>query len=613
MTDTWLAGKTYVPGSLVVPSSSAPITTPPLNNPSFETGDLTGWVITEGTWVVQAGGYTGSKQVVCTNGEGKLDQSNAVLVNVGQTITAQCFANMNNAGTNNGDGVIVLLWYDNASNLVLASIGNHVGGKGNIWNRSTVTGTAPSGAVACAIRLQGQPPTNGAVAFDGVSWDYAATSRPPGLIFKATQTAPGKSGPTEPAWPSTAGVSVTDNQVTWYGEVGTRVVWQAQAMLVSGATEPNWPASAGAAVHDGSIDWIGQSARITDVNCPASKIVVIGASKIYAADNDIVRYSATVDPTNWTAPNNAGYLATGLQEFGTNPAAAMQLYRSNLAVFNSEGFQMWQLDPDPANITLLDSMPVASIYNRALFPTANDLFFMSAKGIRSMGISASGVNLEAGDVGMPVDSLISPAMVYANASGLLPIATYVPEEGQFWVAFPDPTGASNPYAPGTACTQVFVYSINVPNAPGKWSRYILPCLVDDFARLNSVLYIRAGDDVLHYDLAALVDYAGAANPKPFAGLIWTPWLDLQSPGVDKMVLGFDIAGYGIPTVSLGWDQRDITKFTDPFPVPADTLGDDMIPLPITAPSISVKISYAAGAAWKLEAFNLYTDADQNTP
>jgi hypothetical protein len=606
MTAVWQAGTTYVPGALCIPSSKAPVITPPLVNPSFETGDLTGWVQTSGSWAVAAGGYSGSYQVICT-GVGDLDGADAVPVQVGQSITAQGFVNFDNAGTDNGDAVIGLLWLNSASGMIAQTLGSHAGGKGGVWNQSTVTGVAPAGAASVVIRLYGSPPSGGQLAWDDISWNYTETARPPGLVFVATQAAPGKSGTSEPAWPSTAGVSVTDNQVTWEGEFATRVVWQAQALLVSGPTEPAWPEQTGAAIHDGTIDWIAQTSQITDPNCPQSAIVVISSGKVFAGDNDIIRYCATVNPLDWTSANDAGYLPFGLQSFGSNPVAAMNLYRSNLMAFNAQGCQMWQLDPDPANITLLDGLPIASTVNPALQPVANDLIFLSSRGVRSIGIAASSTNLEAGDIGMPIDPLVQAAMK-AQASGVPLASTFVPSLGQYWVSFTNADGVTS---------TVFVYTIPSVGGTGYWSRYAFPFTIQNFTILNDLLYIRSGNDVLVYDQTTFNDYNNdttvPSRSVTFPGIVQAPWLDMGNPGVNKMVTGFDFVGTGqSPFISFGYDQANQGLYTPSFQIPPDTVPGQIIAMPICAPSMSFKVNYAGGAAWSIQAVNIYVQDERET-
>jgi hypothetical protein len=608
VTDKWQGGKTYVPGSLVVPTA-AQITQPTLTNPDFESGD-TGWERNGGTWSIDNVGtpYHGAWDATCT-GSGELLNPDVNPVAPGTLVSASCAVKSHGiTGTNMQ---VMIVWYDKDGARLT---GKEALGNGNTKHDtqqiSSVTMPAPAGAASFRIGAKGTIVGAGGMGTNYSVCDYFAVSCPQsvpkGLIFKATQAAPGKSGSAEPTWPLTTGVPVTDNEVIWEGVIATRLVWQAVPLLKSGDTEPAWPTSPGGAVHDGTIDWVASSAQITDPNCPQSKIVAIAAGKVYAADDDIIRYCATVNPLDWTSTNNAGYLPFGLQTYGANPVAAMNLYRSNLVPFNAEGFQMWQVDPDPANTSLLDALPVATIHNKALAPVANDLLFLSSQGVRSIGIAASSTNLQAGDVGMPIDVLVKAAM---RSTVDEPRATFLPALGQYWIAFNA--------ADRTSCT-VFVYTLNQIGQVGKWSRYVFPFPIDDFMLMDDQLYLRSNDDVLLYDDTVAVDFAGdvpveggTSREAPFPGIVQYQWLDFGRPGVSKQVAGFDLVGSGNPTFALGYDQSNEGTFTTDFAVPADSVPGMMIPLPVMAPSLSVRVSYPGGQKWQLQAVSLYLQ-DQRT-
>jgi hypothetical protein len=60
-------------------------------------------------------------------------------------------------------------------------------------------------------------------------------------------------------------------------------------------------------------------------------------------------------------------------------------------------------------------------------------------------------------------------------------------------------------------------------------------------------------------------------------------------------------------VQFGYDQRNTGTFTDEYEVDPDTLTGYPIAMPLTAPSISPKITYrgAADNFWELNAFAMY--------
>lgn len=597
MTDKWQAGKTYVPGSLVVPSTAQQQANTQPQNPGFETGDLTGWSTSDpARWAVLSGGAYNGTYYAQTSGSGLTSLSNdeRVPVKPGQQATVSAMGSITNHGTDDAGFQVVLNWYDSGGAELPEYVpGNLVSGKGGYWTASSASGRAPTGAATFGISLSVSNGTHGStVAWDQASFALAIQSIPQGLVYKATQAAPGKSGSAEPAWPGTTGVPVTDNEVTWEGVIATRLVWKAVPLLKSGATEPTWPEATGATVHDGTIDWVASTAQITDANCPQSKVVAIMASKVFAADGDIVRFSATVNPLDWTTSQDAGYLPTGLQQANANDAAVLAPYRSNLTVFNASSFQNWQVDPDPAAMAILDQMEgIGSNWQQAAQPVGNDLYYLSQLGVRSVSIAAGTDNLAAGDVGMPIDELVRAA-VKLDSTILGPRAAYYPSAGQYWLAVA-PTGTD---------PVVFVHTLN--GGKGKWSRYLFPFSVDAFSQLGNDLYIRHGDEVSVVDESVATDDKDGASID-FAGTVWWPWLDNGAPAQTKMLESVEYVGTGqAPSISIGYDQRDPNAFTMPYLIDADTLPGDPIPIPVAAPTMSVKLQFAGGAAWSVQQVSL---------
>ena len=151
-----------------------------------------------------------------------------------------------------------------------------------------------------------------------------------------------------------------------------------------------------------------------------------------------------------------------------------------------------------------------------------------------------------------------------------------------------------------ATDQVFIYTMNNGVQNGRWSRYIFPWTIEYFSHLGNYLYMREGDNVHRAVESALND-----NGVNFAGVIQWPWLDFGAPGVSKRLHGFDISGYGTGTIEFGYNQNNIAAFTATYPVPADSYPGQMIPYPLMAPSIAVKLTYTGGQAWQWNALSLY--------
>lgn len=601
MTDKWQAGKTYVPGSLVVPASAVPVVMPPLVNGDFETGDLSNWTATAqpGNWSISNFAYRGTYCLHCVGGNvATIRNDTRGQVEAGTQVSAQAVANFHNNGTDDMGCELALYWYDASDAFISQDEGASLTGKGGSYKAFSVLGYAPTNAKFVRLVIGANTGTHGGdISFDNVTWSSNYSAPPSGLVYKATQAAPGKSGTSEPSWPGVTGVPVTDNQVTWEGVIATRIVWEAIPLLKSGDTEPVWPEDISGMVSDGAINWKAISRRIEDVNCPQSKIVAIMASKVFAADKDIVRFSATVNPLDWTSGQDAGFLPTGLQQANANDMAVLAPYRSNMTAFNASSFQNWQVDPDPSAMALLDQMEgIGSTWQHAAQPVGNELFYLSQLGVRSVSIAAGADSLSASDVGIPIDALVQLAMK-ADVTELGPLAIYYPSSGQYWLAFPG-------YAEANGTTG-FVCTLN--GGKPKWSRYVFPWSIDNFSQLGNSLYVRHGDEVSIIDEdVATDDVEGIATP--FPGIVQWPWMDNGAPGVTKMMESIDYVGTGQgPKLSIGYDQRDVTAFTEPYQFDDDTLPGSPIPLPIAAPTFSIRLDFAGGQPWSVNAVTLNLD------
>lgn len=436
----WQPGTLYLPGDLV-----QPITQPAPNNPQvingyFEEGP-TGWTFSGDAAYSTSGGYGSPRCVVLPGNkpDGVALNNAQLVVPVGAQLTATCMIQQGASSAGETAGWAEVRWYDALNTLLQTDKGNAVdSGSNGAWHPSTVTSTAPASAAyaRAAIHLTSVATHNHEIFGDNLVVNGATAGLPEGLVYKAVQTESGTSGSSEPAWPGILGQQVIDNEVIWEAVTTSRVVWTASPRYVSGATEPVWPTDIGAMVQDGSINWRAVSRRVEDEKCPRSKVVAIVASKVFAADKDIVRYSATANPLDWSTAEDAGYLPTGLQQANANNMAVLQQYRANLVALNASSFQNWQVDPDPASMAILDQMDgIGSTWQRAAVPVANDLFYLSQLGVRTIGIANAAENLAAGDVGAPIDELIRQALMTAGLDLIDPVATYFPGAGQYWLAF----------------------------------------------------------------------------------------------------------------------------------------------------------------------------------
>lgn len=637
----WTAGTAEPTGAVVIPTVSTSSFTNAIPNGNFVGGaGVGGWTFADiggaGEWnyttgtsplTLNIGSDVGGASIGIPGGTsfGAAGASATMItsgsVTPGQSVTAQGYCNPNN----NGSDLTIwiqLNWY-NSSNVLIGTTGNMANEQeGYSTVNLSVTGTAPSGAAGVRVAIYaGSGTTSRNEGYvGGIFWNLETPSVPTNFLFEAVQPAAGITGTTEPTWPTVLGNTVIDGTVTWKA-IGTSIVtYEAIPLMQSGANAPTFPTTIGAIVLDTSsftdingfvinttMRWQAIDRSVIDTGDPSTVAVTIGASHVFAGNNDIVDYSAAVNPIDWTSTNNAGYLPTGLNNYGDNPVTALALYRGNLIVFNAGGYQMWQIDPDPQNMAFLDAQPVGCIWTRSAQSVANDLIFLTEIGVRNLGTIGATANMAIGNTGQPIDPLV---LAQIQAATYDPFTIYYPGRGQYWLIW-------GPL--------VFVLTINGLQGTKSWSRYIFPQAITDATLNSGSLFLRTtGNLVWQLQTTQVMDDAilTTGGVHIISTVQW-PYLDMGGLGLNKMLIGIDLVGEGSTTIQVAYDQQDKSSFVDnPFysltsSVTApyfiaieDTVPGQPMPIPINAPSYSLILTFDGGTTttqnnWLWEAANFY--------
>ena len=223
--------------------------------------------------------------------------------------------------------------------------------------------------------------------------------------------------------------------------------------------------------------------KIADSNCPNTKGLVKLSQKIWAINGDKVRFSATGNPRDWTTGSDAGYLSVGLRQKGSDTSLALGQYKEgNLVVFFRDGAQLWNVDPDPALHTFAQSLLGSqSQHHRAIALLFQDLYFLSDFGFRSIAESVLTESQAELDVGSPIDSVIQGITVSSTER---PTAIFNPALGQYMCAIE---------------STIYVFTFSKTAKITAWSEYLMPWAVDDISVLDSVVYLRNGDNVYKLD------------------------------------------------------------------------------------------------------------------
>ncbi len=632
---TWTAGTAYPPGSVVIPTTNQGAVVNAIPNGDFEAGNVDWTPVDTGgaaAWTIGEGRpYSGLWDAEIPGGTSMgpdgahLIMTTGAAVSPGQSVTLTGYLDPNNNGADL-ELWLELIFYNAALTSVSRVLSAAYEGGG--YRPASVTGVAPASAttVKAGIRAGAGTVSRNTGYADQLLWTLETPVAITNFLFEAVQPVSGNSAATEPAWPTTLGTTVIDGTVTWEA-IGTSIItWQAIPMMQAGSTPPVFPLTLGLSVYDTStftngngfttntsISWQAVNRNVIDTGDPQTVAVTIGASHVFAGDNDIVDYSAAVNPLDWSSTNNAGYLPTGLNNYGDNPVSAIALYRGNLIVFNSGGYQMWQIDPDPQNMAFLDAQPVGCIWTRSCQSVANDLIFLTEIGVRNLGTIGATANMAIGNTGQPVDPLI---LAQIQAATYDPFTIYYPGRGQYMLI----------YGP-----QVFVLTINGLQGTKSWSRYIFPQVITDATLNSGSLFLRTTGNLVWelsattlYDDTQILSTVGGANISFMSTAQW-PYIDMGGLGLNKMLIGVDLVGDGGCILQIAYDQQDHSTFSDdpnfatstgvtaPYYVQVDdTVPGEPLPIPISAPSYSMILTFpsyltTAGTlnTWTWEAANFY--------
>lgn len=300
---------------------------------------------------------------------------------------------------------------------------------------------------------------------------------------------------------------------------------------------------------------------------PWSPSIAKAASKIWSADGDVVKFTKTNDPRDWTTADDAGFLPVGLQQSGNKESVTVGNYQNRLVVFFPDSSQLWQVDPDPANHQFLNAVDIGTKLLYAHQNMSNDVFFMSPGGVRTITRQANTESLVDSDVGSPIDRelLLGQFIDVTKAKG-----KYVRSTGQFWL-----------YA-GTAAV---VFTFSRSSKISAWSVYEFPVPLDYIDELEAETYVRSGDDVYRLD-----DQAWTDGGVLYEVLAETAYSDFKSPRVDKQIMALDAVFTGTGEISQRFDPRSPDLITSPpVTITGDTQPGNTMPVELITTNLATRI------------------------
>ena len=333
---------------------------------------------------------------------------------------------------------------------------------------------------------------------------------------------------------------------------------------------------------------------ITDTNCPQSASVTKAASRIFAINGETVRYCAAGAARDWTTASDAGFLPTATQQDTKEPCTAVGTFEDALVVFFPDAAQIWTVAVDPsANAIKKRINGVGCSYPQSMAAWASDLAFLSSYGFRSMTVAQNTDRIDDTDIGVPVDSLVSPDVRLSNlqspATRIDPFGAWIPQLGQYWCIFDN-----------GSTSKVWAYSYSRSSKVACWSEYTLPVRVNGLTTLSGKVYLRTATQLYLIDAET---YTDAGQPVPVE--VQMAFQDAKTPGVLKQFTGADYVMEGSATIAFKYDPRDQSKETISQTITGDTRPGDVVPLEICAATMAPVFRHEANEPFELSQATFY--------
>ena len=320
---------------------------------------------------------------------------------------------------------------------------------------------------------------------------------------------------------------------------------------------------------------------IEDANCPHTPQVIKNSGKIFAIDDEVVRFTATNDARDWTLEEDAGFLAVSLQQSTSNMPTALGQFEASLVVFFEDSAQVWTIDPDPKNHRLTQNVPIGTVYSYGHANMSADIFFLSPAGFRSVSVQSYTTSLMDTDIGSPIDELMRKRM---RAGDMDPRMVYYRGGGQL-ICF---IGA-----------EAYVYSYSRSAKISAWSKWVFPFAIDQVTEHKTKLYVRNGNEVFVFDEMQYTD-----NGTTIPVLAQLPYLDQRKPSQLKRYQAVDVAAVGDFDISFLYDPANPDAETPVTRMSGDTRPLPAIPVEVGATNLSIKVAHNSPSEFELAGISL---------
>jgi len=267
-------------------------------------------------------------------------------------------------------------------------------------------------------------------------------------------------------------------------------------------------------------------------------------TKMYALSDSLLHYSGVDQPTEWNnSAVGAGFINLSNNAKGSEDLKAVASYFNNIAVLAEQCVQIWFVDADDTKNQLIQVLQnTGTIAPDSVVEFGdNDVFYLSLSGLRSLKSRDSSNAAFVGDIGNPIDSLISADIQANRASAELAKAVLEPRDGRYMIAID---------------SKIYVFSFFPSSKVSAWSVYEPGFVVDRWAYDGKQTLCRTGNGLYSF---------GGENGNTYDSCevtVQMPFLDGGNPAMSKDFHAIDVTCENTWSVSVATDPQNIELVED---------------------------------------------------
>jgi hypothetical protein len=318
------------------------------------------------------------------------------------------------------------------------------------------------------------------------------------------------------------------------------------------------------------------------------------AERMWATDENYLRFSVFGQPDNWKITNNTpdqpdplrgGFIDLSRWGTGIVELTALAEYDSYIAAFGRNTIDIWKVDPDESiNQRVQALRHTGTRAPRSVLPWGEgDVMYLDNDGIRSLRARDSSRAAFASDLGNAIDALVQERIRVLGVAAQFSIGTIDPNSGRLLMQVGD-MGFVLSYFPGSKVAAWSTYDFGQTTEPTVTvPRDMGFCDEGLFWRSDSKLYQLGGETRDVFD--ATVAEA------------WIPYFAAGTPATSKYFTALDLAIKGTWEAQIGLDPTNLAAAEVVARVTKTTYQLESIPINGESTHVSLRLkTMGAGEA-----------------